>query len=112
ARDDVAKVLLSPQLRPLRDAPAPESGEKLTDTKPQPNIEQVGAPDAWSDGDGSGITIGISDSGVDGDHPALADRFRGGDDSWADPVNDTREPNDPNGHGTHSLGLALGDEGV
>ncbi|MGH8877882.1 MAG: S8 family serine peptidase, partial [Stackebrandtia sp.] len=111
-RDDVAKVLLSPQLRPAPDTPAPDAGEKLDGTDPQPNIEQVGAPEAWDEGTGEGITIGISDSGVDGDHPAFADRFRGGDDSWADPVNGTRKPNDPNGHGTHALGLALGANGV
>lgn len=112
ARADVDRVLLSPQLRPLRNPAAPDTGEKLDGTDPQPNIEQVGAPDAWQTGDGSGITIGISDSGVDGDHPAFADRFRGGDDSWADPVNETTEPNDPGGHGTHSLGLALGANGI
>ncbi|ADD39748.1 S8 family serine peptidase [Stackebrandtia nassauensis] len=112
SRDDVAKVLLSPQLRPLRTPAGPDTGTKLDSTDPQPNIEKVGAPKVWDKADGEGITIGISDSGVDGDHPAFADRFRGGDDSWADPVNDTAKPNDPNGHGTHALGLALGGNGV
>jgi subtilisin family serine protease len=56
--------------------------------------------------------IGTSDSGVDGGHPALADGFRGGDDSWYDPWNGTRSPNDRIGHGTHTLATAVGGEGI
>lgn len=113
ARDDVAEVLLAPQSRPVPEPEAPLEGGPLGDTAPQPNIDQVNAPKAWADGaDGSGITIGISDSGVDGAHPALADRFRGGDDSWIDPINGSTTPVDPNGHGTHALGLALGGNGI
>ncbi|GAA4911917.1 subtilase family protein [Stackebrandtia albiflava] len=112
-RSDVAAVLLSPQSRPVPFAWPVTTGGPLETDAPQPNITQVGAPTAWQAGsDGDGVVIGIADSGVDGTHPAFADRFRGGDDSWADPVNGTTEPNDPNGHGTHALGLALGGEGV
>ena len=111
-RDDVAAVLLNPQNRPVpADEPA-EIGDLTVSGQPQPNIEQVGAPQVWGDANGTGITIGIADSGVDPDHPAYADRFRGGDDSWADPVRGTREPVDPHGHGTHALGLALGADGI
>ena len=112
-RDDVAAVLLSPQNRPV---PVPEPavvGDVEVSSGPQPNIDRVGAPAAWGAGyDGSGITIGIADSGVDRDHPAFADRFRGGGDSWADPVRGTTEPQDSHGHGTHALGLALGADGI
>jgi subtilisin family serine protease len=62
--------------------------------------------------DGSGIVIGGSDSGVDGRHPALSGTFRGGDDSWYDPWNHTRAPTDRNGHGTHTLGTAVGGHGI
>lgn len=112
-RDDVSAVLLSPQLRPV-PSPAPAmTGSPGTLGAPQPNISMIGAPEAWaSDVDGTGITIGISDSGVDVTHPALADGYRGGDDSWFDPNDGTTTPNDPNGHGTHALGLALGNEGI
>ncbi|HEY1175912.1 MAG TPA: S8 family serine peptidase, partial [Phytomonospora sp.] len=112
-RDDVAAVLLSPQTRPV-PKPAPVmTGPAGSLGAPQPNISMIGAPEAWaSDVDGSGITIGISDSGVDGTHPALADGYRGGDDSWFDPNGGTTSPNDGNGHGTHALGLALGDGGI
>ena len=58
------------------------------------------------------MLVGTSDSGVDGGHPALADGFRGGDDSWYDPWNGSAAPTDHGGHGTHTLGSALGDEGI
>ena len=110
---DVDRVLLSPQPRPVPAEPEPESGAALSLRTPQPNIDRLAAPTLWEQGvDGTGITIGIADSGVDGSHPAVADRFRGGDDSWADPVNGTTAPTDPNGHGTHALGLALGADGI
>ena len=112
-RDDVAAVLLSPQLRPVPEPAPAMSGSPGSLGAPQPNISMIGAPDAWaSNVDGTGITIGISDSGVDVTHPALADGYRGGDDSWFDPNDGTTTPNDPNGHGTHALGLAVGDDGI
>ncbi len=112
-RDDVAEVLLSPRNRPIPADNPPVTGDVTVSGDPRPNIEQVGAPEAWEAGyDGKGITIGIADSGVDPTHPAYADRYRGGDDSWADPVRGTTEPVDAHGHGTHALGLALGSEGI
>ena len=56
--------------------------------------------------------IGSSDSGVDGTHPALVGNFRGGDDSWYDPAHHSRTPVDYNGHGTHTLGTAVGTGGI
>jgi len=58
------------------------------------------------------VVIGISDSGVDGSHPALAASFRGGDDSWYDPWNGSPAPVDQFGHGTHAIGSALGAGGI
>jgi subtilisin family serine protease len=45
---------------------------------------------------------------VDGAHPALRNGFRGGDDSWYDPWNGSPTPTDHGGHGTHTLGSAVG----
>jgi subtilisin family serine protease len=61
---------------------------------------------------GQGIVIGTSDSGVDGAHPALREGFRGSDDSWYDPWNGTAAPTDHGGHGTHTLGSAVGRLGI
>jgi hypothetical protein len=113
-RSDVDRVLLNPVLRPLPAPQRPISGAEPAPAAPTWGLELLGAPRVWSDFDarGAGIVIGISDSGVDGAHPAVAGAFRGGDDSWYDPWNGTRTPTDRNGHGTHALGSALGAGGI
>ncbi|GGK29482.1 hypothetical protein GCM10010124_22780 [Pilimelia terevasa] len=108
-RADVARVLLSPRLRPL-PAPVPTvRGDAPAPRAPVWNVAMVGADKMWARGvTGAGVTVGTSDSGVDGAHPALASRYRGGDDSWYDPWNGSRAPTDHGGHGTHTLGTAVG----
>ncbi|MEV5207309.1 S8 family serine peptidase [Micromonospora sp. NPDC053740] len=113
-RPEVARVLVSQRLRPL-PAPAGQSrGALPKPTGPQWNIRQIGADRVWSQlrATGTGIVVGSSDSGVDGTHPALRAGFRGGDDSWYDPWNDTRSPTDQGGHGTHTVGSAVGRDGI
>ncbi|NJC15956.1 subtilisin family serine protease [Micromonospora profundi] len=113
-RPEVARVLVSQQLRPL-PAPAGQTrGTAPAPTGPEWNIRQIGADKVWSQlgVTGSGIVVGSSDSGVDGGHPALRAGFRGGDDSWYDPWNGTRTPTDKGGHGTHTTGSAVGRAGV
>ncbi|MFC0533572.1 S8 family serine peptidase [Phytohabitans kaempferiae] len=109
-RDDVDRVLLSQRLRPLPANPGVSHGDEPAPSAPPWNITLIGADRAASQlgVDGSGIVVGSSDSGVDGAHPALSGGFRGGDDSWYDPWNHTRTPTDRNGHGTHTLGSAVG----
>ncbi|MFI7079655.1 S8 family serine peptidase [Micromonospora sp. NPDC049903] len=109
-RADVDRVLLSPHLRPL---PLPrDTDDGPVDPTPGDgwNITAIGADRVWSELGvrGAGVVVGASDSGVDGTHPALSANFRGGDDSWLDPWNGTRAPVDHGGHGTHTLGSAVG----
>ncbi|MDD5503117.1 MAG: S8 family serine peptidase [Candidatus Thermoplasmatota archaeon] len=52
--------------------------------------------------DGSGITIGIVDTGVDISHPALSAMSII---AWKDYVNGKSSPYDDNGHGTHVCGI-------
>jgi subtilisin family serine protease len=112
-RSDVDRVLLSPYLRPIPAGPDPMQGTDPAPIGPQWNVTMLHADQVWATGDrGQGIVIGASDTGVDGSHPALAGAFRGGDDSWYDPWNGTRTPTDHNGHGTHTLGSALGGNGI
>ncbi|MFE9194274.1 S8 family serine peptidase [Micromonospora sp. NPDC007208] len=113
-RPEVARVLVSQRLRPL-PAPAGQSrGSAPRPTGPEWNIRQIGADRVWSQlrVTGTGIVVGSSDSGVDGTHPALRAGFRGGDDSWYDPWDDTRSPTDQGGHGTHTVGSAVGRDGI
>ncbi|MBD3297959.1 MAG: S8 family serine peptidase, partial [candidate division Zixibacteria bacterium] len=76
------------------------------------NLEAVGANAAWADGwTGKGRLVASIDTGVEGDHPALQNRWRGihGDTSaaWLDPFN-APAPMDNNGHGTHVMGVMVG----
>lgn len=109
-RPEVDRVLPSPRLRPLPAPAAPLRGHDPAPTGPLWNVQLTGADRVWRDlgVTGRGIVIGASDSGVDGTHPALAPGFRGGADSWYDPWNGTRAPADRAGHGTHTLGSAVG----
>ncbi|MGN9910825.1 S8 family serine peptidase [Phytohabitans sp. LJ34] len=109
-RHDVDRVLLSQRLRPLPAEPGVAHGDEPAPSAPPWNISLIGADRAATQLgiNGSGVVVGTSDSGVDGRHPALSGNFRGGDDSWYDPWNGTRTPTDRGGHGTHTLGSAVG----
>lgn len=82
------------------------------------NIRRVGADRVWRDFGvaGQGIVVASIDTGAQFDHPALAGQYRGnrgaqGYDhnySWFDPKQLSRAPADTNGHGTHTLGTAVG----
>ncbi|MFR9776835.1 S8 family serine peptidase [Micromonospora sp. MS34] len=113
-RPEVARVLVSQRLRPLPAAPPPARGDQPAPTGPAWNVSLIGADRVWSElgVTGAGVVVGSSDSGVDGRHPALAAGFRGGGDSWYDPWEHTRTPGDRGGHGTHTVGSAVGREGI
>jgi len=80
-------------------------------------LERINATAAWAQGwTGAGRVVMNIDTGVDGNHPALADRFRGDvdedgdvDESWYDPY-DTHWlfPQDSGQHGTHTMGTICG----
>lgn len=82
------------------------------------NIDRVGAPRVWEMGiDGSGTVIGSIDTGVQWDHPALKEKYRGYNAatgqvdntfSWFDAVRGQATPYDDQGHGTHTMGTMVG----
>ena len=117
-RPEVERVLVSPELRPL---PAPSPATTGTASPPEMALwsqQRIYAPLVWQQlgVTGAGIVVGQSDSGVDGTHPELRDQYRGntaggpaGDDyNWLDPWNHAPAPSDSGGHGTHTLGTAVG----
>ena len=117
-RSEVGRIIPSPRLRPVpEDSPAPGY---LTDVdgSVQWNISMIGADKVWNEfhAQGEGIVVGNSDSGVDRNHPAIHDQYRGvtqGDDyNWFDPWDGTTSPNDEGGHGTHTTGTILGANGI
>lgn len=85
------------------------------------NINRVDAPKAWKLGyDGSGTVVASIDTGVQWDHPALKEKYRGYDPkhpdqpnhefSWYDAVSGASEPFDDLEHGTHVTGTMVGSE--
>jgi len=118
AQPEVDRILDSPHLRPL-PAPLPiEPGDATAPSAPPWNITAIGADRVWRElgVTGKGIVVGESDSGVQGDHPALRDGYRGRDGqndyNWLDPWNGSRAPVDIGGHGTHTTGSVLGRGGI
>jgi subtilisin family serine protease len=73
-------------------------------------LDAVGAKEAWRAGiDGTGVTVGLIDSGASDRHEQLADNFRGGPRAWFDPLRGGAGPSDVQvGHGTAVLGCAVG----
>ena len=84
------------------------------------NIERVNAPQAWDMGiDGSGTVVASIDTGVQWDHPALKEKYRGynastgqvnHDYNWFDATAGRTTPYDDHGHGTHVTGTMVGSE--
>ncbi len=76
------------------------------------NIDRIHARDLWDLGfKGQKITVATMDSGVDGNHPDLAGRWRGGSNSWFDPYGRYAQPHDSDGHGTLVTGILVGGNG-
>ena len=115
-REDVAKILESPQLRPLPDPL--ETDDSSTVEKPDGipwNLSLIGVDRVKSELGitGEGVVIGQTDSGVDGRHLELINSYRGlegsDDFNWLDPWNDSPFPTDVIGHGTATLSIITGE---
>jgi subtilisin family serine protease len=127
SRDDVAHIYANPKVRldePTRDPLT--LGPQSTDTI-EWNISKVHAPEVWAAGyTGQGITIGGQDTGYAWEHPALKDQYRGWNGAsadhnynWHDAIQqsdgnpcgeNSPEPCDDHGHGTHTMGIMVGDD--
>jgi len=121
ARPDVARILNNPRARPLPEWVQGFSIPAAEFTVPgglATGVDQIDAERVWSElgVTGEGIVVGHADSGVDWNHSAIHSQYLGsGSDhnyTWFDPWEGTSEPTDTNGHGTHTLGIVLGQGGI
>jgi subtilisin family serine protease len=96
------------------------------------NLLQVNADDVWAAGfTGQGAVVGGADTGFDWTHPALQRQYRGWDGAaanhnynWHDAIHaditgggnpcgfDSPVPCDDGRHGTHTMGIMVGDDGA
>ena len=82
-------------------------------------VQRVNAPALWALGyRGQGIVLASSDTGVLWDHAALKTHYRGWDGvnashdyNWFDPIAQVPVPLDDYGHGTHTVGTMVGNDG-
>ncbi|QDY80709.1 S8 family serine peptidase [Streptomyces qinzhouensis] len=88
------------------------------------NIDRIKAPQVWNQLGvrGEGTVVANIDTGVDYQHPAVDEQYRGRaadgslshDYNWFDPANicPAKAPCDNNDHGTHTMGTMVGDDGA
>lgn len=76
-------------------------GRQMLSAFDQIGLTQLRADANFSTIDGSGVTVAILDTGLDGTHRDLSANYRGGFDA----VNNESSPFDRQGHGTHVAGL-------
>jgi serine protease AprX len=132
ARPDVARIEGNPRIQ--NQLPQPEvTGEApASGARPQTieqGIQYTHAPDVWALGfRGEGITVASADTGVRWTHNALKPHYRGWDGqnadhdyNWHDSIHDSvgnvcgnnsPEPCDDLGHGSHTTGTMIGDDGA
>jgi serine protease AprX len=131
-RPDVARVEGNPHIQNSLPQPGPASEAPLQPGAPatiEPGINYTHAPQVWALGfTGQNIVVGSADTGVRWTHNALKPHYRGWDGqnvdhdyNWHDAVhdsvgnpcgNDSPVPCDDHGHGSHTMGTAIGDDGA
>ena len=118
---DVAEITANHQYQleePFIDltASGPESPNAI-----ETNITFINADDVWGMGiTGQGTVMAGNDTGLDWDHPAIINKYRGWNGSVADHNFNWWDatgtyptvPGDGHGHGTHTTGTMVGDDGV
>jgi uncharacterized repeat protein (TIGR01451 family) len=128
AREDVFHIYANPRVH--LDAPVQRgnSEQASVPTGIEWNITKVHAPDVWALGyTGQGAVVAGEDTGYQWDHPALKGKYRGWNGTsadhnynWHDSIHsgggvcgpDAQAPCDDFGHGTHTMGTMVGDDGA
>ncbi|MEY2575189.1 MAG: serine protease AprX, partial [Verrucomicrobiota bacterium] len=132
AREDVARIDSNNAVRWIEDPEVANFGVTPeganAPTVAEWGVTNVNAPAVWAMGfTGQGMVIGDQDTGQRWTHNALKPKYRGWDGatanhnySWHDAIHtgggtcgpNTVAPCDDNGHGTHTAGTTVGDDGA
>ncbi|MBQ1026163.1 S8 family serine peptidase [Micromonospora sp. C95] len=132
AKVQVAEIQATPQvalIEPVDEQTPADQAARPADQKAAAEegtstwgLDAIKAPQAWAMGaTGAGITVSNLDSGVQFDHPALVHKYRGTKPdgtfdhnyNWmATRGTCTDAPCDDDGHGTHTMGTMVGDDGT
>lgn len=95
---EITEELHLPLEPTFRSAPIPKAAGE-----PEWGVSAVRAPEVWETGNtGEGVIVANIDTGVLYTHEDLGSNYVG---QWFDPGRQTPEPNDQNGHGTHTMGM-------
>ncbi len=127
-RSDVAHVYANPTVHIDEPVSKGDSAAPASPSAIEWNITKVNAPSVWAAGyTGQGAVVAGQDTGYQWDHPALKGKYRGWDGStashdynWHDSVHsgggtcgaNSLFPCDDHGHGTHTMGTMVGDDGL
>jgi subtilisin family serine protease len=108
-----AELSRRPDVREVRPSTTIQAPSATAASAAEPNVAQVNAPALWDLGyRGQGMVVASMDTGVDVGHPELAERWRGGGNSWYDPNGQhPTTPVDLIGHGTQTMGVMVGGDG-
>lgn len=125
-RPEIAKILPNEKRKLIGQLAVVSKKKKPPRKKGAPQaiewgIQRVNAPQVWNMGiNGAGIVIANIDTGVQWDHPALKEKYRGYNSSnpdqpdntfnWYDAVTNQPTPYDDLSHGTHTMGTMVGSE--
>ncbi len=95
--------------------PVEQAEPPSTITTIEQGITLINAHLLWQQGiTGQGRLVGHLDTGVDGTHPSLTNKWRGRrsgvtpQSAWFDPLTNTTAPFDSGSHGTHTMGTIVG----
>jgi serine protease AprX len=131
-RDEVAKIVADPIIRDKAIVSRVRGTASLV-RGVGVNITSTGAEAVWAMGiKGADIVVAGQDTGVDWTHPALINHYRGSargggashEGNWHDSIRESisggtnrcglnlAEPCDDHGHGTHTVGTIVGNDGA
>jgi subtilisin family serine protease len=128
ARDDVVFIYGNPQIPMRKPLVEDEVSPLATLAGAEWGVTKIRAPQVWAAGvTGQGVVIAGEDTGYQWDHPAIKGKYRGWNGTsvnhsynWHDATHsgtascapNQTAPCDDNGHGTHTVGTMVGDDGA